>query len=150
MLKVSLLLILIFSSTCGALDGQTCNPDHEKLDPSTYKTSSDCDYKSYCSVSANNGTCVPRVCRRDIYAFGYPADETPPPLCPEDSFCPDKGDGCRARVPVGQPCELGRDEQCIGADPVLGLSDWHNADGAVCLKSVCVCVVRFDSTLCSS
>lgn len=66
-------------------------------------------------------------------------------MCPEGTFCPDDGGGCVAQREVGGECEMGRDEQC-GAAPGwdedgLGLGDRMNADGSVCLKGICACVL---------
>ncbi|KAI0313650.1 hypothetical protein OF83DRAFT_1140469 [Amylostereum chailletii] len=142
MFRLLFILVLTSAIAVQALSptaaNQTCSPDREKLDPITYKPTSDCDPKTFCSSALNNGTCVPRVCRRDAFAFGYASDEVPPPLCGDGMFCPDAGDGCRARAAVGQGCQFGRDEQCAWPNPALGLADRHNANGAVCLKSMCM------------
>ena len=115
--------------------GKACSIASNRLDPRTRRFTSDCDAQTFCSGTIN-GTCVPRQCRREEFPFGYRADQTPPALCPAGSFCPDEGDACRPLVAVGQPCQFNRDDQCAPSN-TPELADYHNFNGAVCLRSVC-------------
>ncbi|EIM79883.1 uncharacterized protein STEHIDRAFT_163139 [Stereum hirsutum FP-91666 SS1] len=120
--------------------GRSCSAPNNHLDTLSHKFISDCDPKSFCS-SATNGTCQPRVCRRDEFAYGYLPDEVVPSLCPEGAFCPDDGSGCVGQREVGGECEMGRDEQCVAMEgwdsEGAGLGDRMNVNGSVCLKGVC-------------
>ncbi|TBU47559.1 hypothetical protein BD309DRAFT_886109 [Dichomitus squalens] len=110
---------------------------NDRLDAATGKFTSDCDDASFCSeVGGANGTCQPRQCRRDEFPFGF-ANATVPPLCPRGSYCPDEGSGCRPLVAVGQPCQVGRDEQCAPPGNWQDLASGLNANGSVCLNSAC-------------
>ncbi|KAI0264376.1 hypothetical protein BC834DRAFT_826430 [Gloeopeniophorella convolvens] len=115
--------------------GQPCLVTANHLDPGTRKFESDCDAQTFCSGSTN-GTCVPRQCRREEYPFGYRMGQTPPALCPAGTFCPDEGDTCRPLAAVGQPCQFNRDDQCEPPN-TLELTDYHNFNGSICLRSLC-------------
>ncbi|KIJ90998.1 hypothetical protein K443DRAFT_115761, partial [Laccaria amethystina LaAM-08-1] len=90
------------------------------------------------SSSPVNGMCIPRLCRRDEFPFGYDPGEALPPLCPQGSFCPDDGSGCRPLVSVGAPCEPNRDEQCSPPLDWQDLASYQNYNGSICLKSTCM------------
>jgi len=122
--------------------------------------------------NSTQGICVSRSCRRDQYPYGYArfggqsggAAEVPwtivkgklmpvgddderlqstlPPMCPEGSFCPDRGSGCQPKVESGGACELGRDEQCRNP-PTNEESLAGSLNKAVCLNSKCVFVPLF-------
>lgn len=130
--------------------GRSCSATNNHLDALSHKLISDCDPKSFCS-SATNGTCQPRVCRRDEFAYGYLPDEAIPSLCPAGAFCPDDGSGCVEQREVGGMCEMGRDEQCgamQGWDSEgSGLGDRMNTNGSVCLKGVCAYVLPVHTAL---
>ncbi|KAK0500110.1 hypothetical protein EDD18DRAFT_1307630 [Armillaria luteobubalina] len=96
--------------------GINCSTSHDHVDPVSLKFISECSYMTYCSA-AQNGTCLPRLCRRDEFPFGYSEQDVVPPLCSAGTFCPDEGNGCWPLVSVGGACQLNRDEQC--ALPVL-------------------------------
>ncbi|KAI0067237.1 hypothetical protein BV25DRAFT_1877050 [Artomyces pyxidatus] len=127
--------------------GHTCSSSHNHLDPSTRKFISECDAQTFCSSSAN-GTCVPRQCRRDEYAFGY-GSGTPPPLCAPGMFCPDEGDACKSLVAVGVSCQFNRDDQCMAPPAWRDLADFHNGNGSVCLRSMCAYANATDAQPCS-
>ena len=102
-------------------------------------TSRDCDAKTFRSGSVD-GACIPKRCRTDQFPFGYKDGDVLPPLCDSGSFCPDKGDGCRPLVGVGQPCQSNQDRQCAPPPNWQELaSDW-NFNGSLCLGSICSCV----------
>ncbi|KAH8823020.1 hypothetical protein DL96DRAFT_1620171 [Flagelloscypha sp. PMI_526] len=110
-------------------EGSPCTPTNDHLDPLSHKFLSDCTTRTFCSPPSSpngNWTCVPRLCRRDEYPFGYPFDVILPPMCAEGRFCPDQGSGCLQKLPLGSKCQMGRDEQCSSEDVVL------------CLKETCV------------
>ena len=115
--------------------GKACSTTFNRLDPRTRRFTSDCDAQTFCS-GIINGTCLPRQCRREEFPSGYGTNQTVPALCPTESFCPDEGDACRQLVPVGQPCQFNRDDQCAPSN-ISGLADYHNFDGSICLHSVC-------------
>ncbi|KAI9511827.1 hypothetical protein F5148DRAFT_201581 [Russula earlei] len=115
--------------------GRTCSVSSNRLDPRTRRFISDCDAQTFCSGTVN-GTCAPRRCRREEFPVGYRVNQTMPALCPTGSFCPDEGDACRPLVPVGQPCQFNRDDECAPSN-IPGLADVHNFDGSICLHSVC-------------
>ncbi len=121
------------------------------------------------SNSTGQGVCVSRLCRGDQYPYGYArfggqsggAAEVPltnvkgkllpvgddderlqsmlPPMCPEGSFCPDRGSGCQPKVESGGACELARDEQCRNPPTDVELPA-GSLNRAVCLNSKCVFV----------
>ena len=122
--------------------GTACTTENDRLDTATGKFSSDSDDASFCSgVGGTNGTCQPRECRRDEFPFGF-ANATVPPLCPRESYCPDEGSGCRPLVAAGQPCQEGRDDQCAPPGSWQELASGLNANGSLCLNSVCMYVLR--------
>ncbi|KII85258.1 hypothetical protein PLICRDRAFT_337586 [Plicaturopsis crispa FD-325 SS-3] len=123
----------------GSLDeGALCIGNNDHIDPSTQKFITECGSKYFCSAGTN-GTCIPRQCRRDEFAFGYAPTETVPPLCAAGSFCPDNGSACTPWRPVGDACELGRDEQCAPPDDAdrATWSSKQNFNGSVCLQMQC-------------
>lgn len=117
----------------------TCSSNNTIFDPSNHKLVSQCSDHTFCS-SPINGTCIPRLCRRDEFPFGYDPGEALPPLCPQVSFCPDDGSGCRPLVSVEAPCEPNRDEQCSPPLDWQDLASFQNYNGSICLKSTCMCV----------
>ncbi len=108
----------------------SCSTLHNHLDPISLKFKSQCSDTTFCSA-AENGTCIPRKCRRDEFPFGYSYQDVLPPLCLPGTFCPDEGSGCLPLVFIGGACQLNRDEQC--ALP----PDMTDPDQVLCLGSVC-------------
>jgi hypothetical protein len=49
------------------------------------------------------------------YGYNYVPFDKLPPLCPLGQFCPDEGDQCLPKVPVGQQCQKDRDGGCSTA-----------------------------------
>ncbi|TCD61828.1 hypothetical protein EIP91_007845 [Steccherinum ochraceum] len=109
------LFFLCLAPSHGQVNPPFCSSTHNHLDPATHKFISDCDDTTFCS-SPVNGTCVPRLCRRDEFASPGVGDCVPP-LCPEGAFCPDEGNGCLPLVKEGGACQLDRDDQC--AEPPM-------------------------------
>ncbi|KAJ6507691.1 hypothetical protein C8R47DRAFT_1208735 [Mycena vitilis] len=125
---------LVFADTPGR-----CSSTNNHLDPASKKFVSDCSDQTFCSGSdITDSTCVPRQCWRDEFPFGLAAGEILPPLCPAETFCPDEGSGCRPLVPVGDPCELNRDEQCAPPPDWEALASTQNFNGSLCLRSLCM------------
>ncbi|KAG8898599.1 hypothetical protein FRC01_010852 [Tulasnella sp. 417] len=122
--------------------GQTCNLARNRITSTTHQFLSDCVPRAFCDPATS--TCKPKVCRRDEFPFKFPPDtpETPlPPLCPDDQFCPDEGDGCLPKIPPGQNCQINRDDECQ-PDPSAPAEDlvdnpW-NYKGAICLRFTCL------------
>ena len=121
--------------------GSPCSTTNDHIDPGSGQFSGDCSDTSFCSGPVN-GTCQPRVCRRDEFPFGYDRGVPLPPLCEAGMYCPDEGNGCRSLLQVGEACQVDRDEQCAPPPNAteLASASWRNADGAICLKSTCMCV----------
>lgn len=117
-----------------------CSTSNDRLDPYSHKFFSDCDEKTFCSAPIN-GTCLSRRCRRDEYPFGFTPGEVIPPLCPDDSFCPDEGSGCMPLLSVGSRCQLNRDDQCGPPKDWMTLANHQNFNGSLCLHSTCVYVL---------
>ncbi|KAF9533982.1 hypothetical protein CPB83DRAFT_782639, partial [Crepidotus variabilis] len=144
-----------------------CSPKNTKLNPSTHKLISECTAQAFCLAPPGSppnatglGVCVPRLCRRDMYPFGYGhfggSNNPPkiivkgklvnndtitlPPMCPEGLFCPDDGSGCRPRVTMGEKCELGRDEQC--QTPVFDEQVPLESNRALCLNKKCIAATQ--------
>ncbi|KAJ7755550.1 hypothetical protein B0H16DRAFT_1308604 [Mycena metata] len=116
-----------------------CSSNNNHLDPASKKFVSDCSEQTFCSgTDIANSTCVPRQCRRDEFPFGFSLGEALPPLCPDGTFCPDEGSGCRPLVPPGNPCELNRDEQCGPPPSWKYLASTQNFNGSICLRSICM------------
>lgn len=116
--------------------GFGCSTANDRLDPSSHRFTSDCDDNTYCS--ATNGTCQPRLCRRDEYPFGFLPGDPIPPLCPLGAYCPDEGSGCLPLAPAGAACQLNRDDQCAPPKNWVSLADHQNFNGSLCLHSTCV------------
>ncbi|KAK0469437.1 uncharacterized protein EV420DRAFT_1257048 [Desarmillaria tabescens] len=115
--------------------GSNCSSSRDHVDPVSLKFISECSYMTYCSA-AQNGTCLPRLCRRDEFPFGYSEKDALPPLCPAGTFCPDEGSGCWPLATVGGACQLNRDEQC--APPGTSTDPTSDLYGSLCLKSICM------------
>ncbi|KZV90885.1 hypothetical protein EXIGLDRAFT_770445 [Exidia glandulosa HHB12029] len=122
-------LVTVLAGTTPA--GQPCDPSAARLDPDTFKLESDCAQDCFCSHTT--GFCTPKQCRSDEFPFGYArhSNHTPPPLCPQGSFCADEEDRCRPLLPLGSLCQMNRDDEC--APPP---SDAH-ASSSLCLNFTC-------------
>lgn len=120
--------------------GQSCSQSNGRLEIGTYQFDGDCDSQTYC---ADNSTCVPRGCRRDIFPFGYSQDDNNlPPICPQGQFCPDEMDACQPLLAVGSQCQLNRDDECEAPPNFKDLADntkfGLNNNGSVCLNYQCM------------
>ena len=149
-MRIPLYVFLLFPITvtiAGSVpQGGPCSASNNTLDPASHKFVSECTDATFCSA-ASNGTCVPRLCRRDEFPFrsGDSLAASVPPLCNTGFFCPDEGTGCKPQGPVGSACQLNRDEQC--APPS---EDWNDQaagsqqsfNGSICLHSFCMYVPR--------
>ena len=134
---VSLLLLLSLVTAGTVPEGGLCSSNNDHLDPSTLKFLSECTDQTFCSGNIN-GTCIPRQCRRDEFPFGFGPGVALPPICPQGSFCPDEGSGCKPLAPLGQPCQLNRDEQCAPPLDWQDLESSQNFNGSICLHSICM------------
>lgn len=128
------------SWVCAAEQDGSCSAAADHLDSASHKFISQCSDQTFCS-GTQNGTCVPRQCRRDEFPFGYSVDSAPPPMCPSGTFCPDEGSGCRPLVPVEGACQLNRDEQCAPPMDWQDLASPQNFNGSICLTSTCMYVI---------
>lgn len=137
MILLATLFLLASFSSASTGPGGACSTLKDRLDPLSHKFVSQCSPQTFCSAP-ENGTCTPRLCRRDEFPFGYSENDIIPPLCPTGTFCSDQGDGCKPLTPVGGPCQLNRDEQCQAPFNWLDLSSTQNFNGAICLHSVCM------------
>ena len=126
----------LFIRLAAAALGEACTPSNDRLDRVTHAFKSDCDETEYCGSSSDLGVdsmpgaapqndtydggttglakreasvCVPRTCRRDRFPFGFNSSMPMPPLCPDDQFCPDEGNGCQQLRSAGDACQLNRD-----------------------------------------
>jgi len=123
-----------------ANNGDPCDLLDNRLQAGTYQFFSDCNSVTYC---APNSTCIPKVCRKDAFPFGYPQDSPLiPPMCEQGvQFCPDEASGCQNLIAVGQPCQLNRDDSCQAPPNFAQLADTSNQgrnfNGSVCLNNVC-------------
>lgn len=134
---LTLLMFLCPFSLGGSVpSGGSCSTDNNRLDPATHKFLTDCDDKTFCSGSTN-GTCQPKLCRRDEFPFGYQFGDILPPMCARDSFCPDEGSGCQPLLRVGRVCQLERDDQCAPPSNWPNLASSQNYNGSICLQSTC-------------
>ncbi|KAJ7598957.1 hypothetical protein C8J56DRAFT_915474 [Mycena floridula] len=136
-----------------ALRGEPCIQTNNRLQAGTYQFYGDCTSTNYCAA---NSTCVRKTCRKDDFPFGYPQDSDDiPPKCGPGQFCPDEADLCLDQIPVGQRCQLNRDDQCQPPPNFAELADTSNRginfNGSVCLNNQCyyanveendVCVVE--------
>ncbi|KAL7280424.1 hypothetical protein ACG7TL_005352 [Trametes sanguinea] len=116
--------------------GAVCSTDNDRLDSASHKFLSDCDDTTFCSASVN-GTCQPRLCRRDEFPFGFTNFTSLPPLCQNGTFCPDEGSGCKPLSAVGSACQMDRDDQCAPPPNWADLASNQNFNGSLCLKSTC-------------
>ncbi|KAG8984101.1 hypothetical protein FRB90_005568 [Tulasnella sp. 427] len=118
--------------------GQTCNLARNRLTSTTHQFLSDCVPTAYCDPTTS--TCKPKGCRSDEFPFKFPQEtaENPlPPLCPDGQFCPDEGDQCLPQVPVGQNCQIDRDDECQPDPNASNLQSPWNHKGAICLRFTC-------------
>lgn len=139
-LSLTTLVSLLHLTRGGSVpQGGPCSLDNNRLDISSHRFISDCTDQTFCSGSAN-GTCEPRQCRRDEFPFGFPSANELPPLCSPEQYCPDEGSACRDLIPVGQPCQFNRDDQCSPPDNWSELANNQNFNGSLCLQSTCVYV----------
>ncbi|TFY78916.1 hypothetical protein EWM64_g5097 [Hericium alpestre] len=64
-----------------------------------------------------------------------------PEKCKGHQFCPDEGSSCQEKLPVDSPCQLNRDDECLGPPDFQDLRDTTgyglNVNGSVCLNFVC-------------
>jgi hypothetical protein len=144
MLSLSLTLVLFASYQAvyaGSVNnGGNCSISDNKLQTGTYQFWSDCNSVTYCT---DQGTCVPKGCRKDEFPFGYAQGAVLPPECTsKGQFCPDEGSSCQDLLPVGSACQLNRDDQCEAPPNVQALADTSgrglNFNGSVCLNNVCM------------
>ena len=137
------LAIFTLGVYCGSVPlGGPCSTDNNRLDTSSHRFLSDCTDQAFCDT-ATNWTCQPRRCRRDEFPFGFQSSIELPPLCSSEQFCPDEGNGCMDLIPVGQPCELNRDDQCSPPANWPELANNQNFNGSLCLQSTCTYVSLF-------
>lgn len=105
-------LTLIFLASCALVDagtanhGDNCTTTDSRLQTGTFQFFSDCNSVNYC---AQNGTCLPKGCRKDDFPFGYKLGAHVPDKCPDTQFCPDEADVCQDLLTVDSPCQLNRD-----------------------------------------
>lgn len=140
--KFSLICIasLVLLARGGSVpQGGPCSTDNNRLDISSHRFLSDCTDQTFCDA-ATNSTCQPRRCRRDEFPFGFQSSTSLPPLCSAEQYCPDEGNGCNDLIPVGEPCQLNRDDQCSPPENWLELGNNQNFNGSLCLQSTCVYV----------
>ncbi|KAJ7594785.1 hypothetical protein C8J56DRAFT_821765 [Mycena floridula] len=119
--------------------GDPCTQGNNRLQAGTYQFYSDCNSVTFCAA---NNTCVPKGCRKDDFPFGYAQDsDRIPDKCDRGQFCPDEADVCQDWIPVGQPCQLNRDDQCLAPPNFQELADDSNRglnfNGSVCLNNQC-------------
>jgi hypothetical protein len=139
-LLVAFLSISVEASTVAL--GLNCSSINDHLDPFTHKFVTSCTDVTFCSGPVN-GTCLPKLCRRDEFPFEYADGDVPaPPMCDKESFCPDEGSGCRPLAAVGNMCQLNRDEQCARPQNWQELASSQNNNGSICIKSTCMSVIR--------
>ncbi|KAH9913953.1 uncharacterized protein BXZ73DRAFT_55192 [Epithele typhae] len=119
--------------------GSYCSTTNNRIDPSSGHFSGECGDTRFCS-GPTNGTCQPRLCRRDEFPFGFDRGTVLPPLCKNGTFCPDEGSGCKPLLSVGETCQYDRDDQCAPPTPAKShvLAGLRNAEEAVCLKAKCM------------
>ncbi|KAF8973317.1 hypothetical protein BDZ97DRAFT_1780804 [Flammula alnicola] len=121
--------------------GDNCTTGSNRLQTGTFQFWSECNSVTFCS---DNGTCVPKGCRKDDFPFGYAQGATNiPDKCDKGEFCPDEGSSCQPVLDVGSPCQLNRDDQCAGPPQNFKeLADTSgrglNFNGSVCLNNVCM------------
>lgn len=149
-------------------EGGSCDPANDRIDPTTKKFSSDCDDRTFCSANSTlpvsnsrlgtansstagasldstststgipSGSCIKRLCRSTEFPFGFDQDERLPPLCRQDYFCPDRGDGCQPLLSVSSTCDMDRDYQCAPGEQWNSLASDLNFNGSICLESTCM------------
>ncbi|KAJ7595660.1 hypothetical protein C8J56DRAFT_922871 [Mycena floridula] len=144
MLSLYSTFILLFYSAFvdagSANHGDPCSQGNNRLQAGTFQFFSDCNSVTFC---ADNSTCLPKGCRKDDFPFGYAQDShLIPPQCDTSvQFCPDEADACHDLIPVGQKCQLNRDDQCIAPPNFQELADdsnkGRNFNGSVCLNNIC-------------
>ena len=140
-------------------EGGTCSVNNNRLQIGTYEFYSDCNSLTFCNPST--GKCEKKGCRRNEFPLGYLPGTKLPPRCDQGQFCPDEGDSCQTKLPVGSDCQLNRDgtvvshprcrhrshtagrlDQCQPPPNAKELADSSahglNVDGAVCLNFQCM------------
>ncbi|KAJ9124731.1 hypothetical protein QFC24_003099 [Naganishia onofrii] len=117
-------------------EGGACSQSNNKLIAGTGNFVSDCDARTFCN---DQGVCQAKGCRKDYYPYGYNGVDwdSLPPLCSSTQFCPDEGDACQDKIPVGELCQLNRDDECAFAPNYQDLAGRRNVNGSVCLNFRC-------------
>lgn len=135
----TLLAVAVIVSAGFSGVGGLCSSKSDHLDLASHKFTSECTDQTFCSRN-QNGTCIPRLCRRDEYPFSFNATQPLPPLCDLGTYCPDEGSGCMPLQAVGSSCQFNRDEQCEPPPDWERLASSRNFNGSICLQSTCMCV----------
>ncbi|KAL1931887.1 hypothetical protein VTP01DRAFT_8943 [Rhizomucor pusillus] len=114
---------VFFSSTTFALRfGEQCDPFPYYSESWQYLDSCENVYL-FCDPTTN--TCNYKGCSNSDYLKGWDTRIHPfPQRCNSSSYCPDNNSGCKPLVPTGGHCELQRDDECAGQNPI-------------CLNSTC-------------
>ncbi|THH17339.1 hypothetical protein EW146_g3457 [Bondarzewia mesenterica] len=136
-LLASTFLLLASVLSVLAVDTTTCDTLHNGLRTGTLEFTSDCNVTTWC----NNGSCVPKGCRKDEFPLGWPDNINMPTRCNSSSFCPDEESECIPKLTVGSSCQFNRDDECLGPDNFKDLRDESgmglNVNGSLCLDFVC-------------
>jgi len=118
----------------------SCSQGNNRLQAGTFQFYSDCNSVTFCG---SDNICHLKRCRKDDFPFGYAQDsDSIPDKCPRGQFCPDEADLCQDWIPVGNPCQLNRDDQCLAPPNFKELADDSNRglnfNGSVCLNNICM------------
>lgn len=108
--------------------GKACNVNVTRLTPDSNQLQGDCGYLAWCDPTTN--TCRANGCRSDDFPFAYNNIDRKiwPPKCGHGQFCPDEFSYCREKSLTGGPCQLSRDDQCVGS---------ASGEAPICLHNVC-------------
>ncbi|CDS12469.1 hypothetical protein LRAMOSA04663 [Lichtheimia ramosa] len=115
-------LIANIPSSSALRFGEQC--DASPIYTATWQYDDSCEnIYLYCDPASN--TCKYRGCTNSDYLAGWDTNTHPfPSRCTGNTYCPDDNSQCKERIAPGGRCELQRDDECAGTNPI-------------CLNSTC-------------
>ncbi|KAI7860108.1 hypothetical protein BDC45DRAFT_495702 [Circinella umbellata] len=116
--------VSVFIQSSNALRfGEQC--DASPIYSSTWVYDDSCEnIYLFCDPASN--TCNYRGCTNSDYLQGWDTRVHGfPPRCTGDTYCPDDNSACKPKIAPGGICELQRDDECAGINPICLNSTCH-------------------------
>ncbi|KAJ8659520.1 hypothetical protein O0I10_004885 [Lichtheimia ornata] len=113
---LALAIACIISSTSALRLGEQC--DATPLYTATWQYDDSCEnIYLFCDPATN--TCNYRGCTNSDYLQGWDTAVHPfPQRCRGDTYCPDDNSACKPKLQPGEKCQLQRDDECAGTNPI--------------------------------